>query len=599
MSPSSTTATVTLCNSAPPSMTGAIACPSPVKRLTNTSFAGLPEEITVRILECCDFSGVLACQLTCHALRDVVASSTRLRYKLALSEHRMCDGTFSELSAAHKLVLLTAHIAAWQSLESIPPERASMLLGWSAPMAVSGNVIVFSKRVRPDGPIEAEEPALVLLVLRVPSALRRIEAAHWSLALPANVSALCIDSSQDLLIYVFDCKFYVCTLSTAAVHSLVEHAGSFSMWNGSRRGDVFNLCVHGDFVAAGTRVYFISVWNWKTGQFVSDQKSEVHFSSFCFLDEHQILYAASNQDSIYVYDVRRPAMDRQQQQPQLQKGQVSGTEMGPVRFQLALPSLERATMSRYIQICHNALPTGKVELWQGSSSGSAPPFYADPRERLIVLRLVTSPVERGEERFELHVPARALLEHAAAVGRCRRGDKGEAVLSWSAWGDAARVTPLRRLPYAMQAQMVAYGMRVVSHPPDWDERRVARRLVPPASGKETRRSGGRNARCESGGGETRRVVGWDTAGREAARGGGEQGGSLERALRGRAAVVQARFVFEHDHACVLVRPLGGTLASVTSPWRALHPCGTHIQVTRREKALSRGAAAHQDGPQRV
>ena len=42
------------------------------------------------------------------------------------------------------------------------------------------------------------------------------------------------------------------------------------------------------------------------------------------------------------------------------------------------------------------------------------------------------------------------------------------VLPWSAWRDAVRATPPRRLPYAVEAQMVAYGMRAVSHPPDWD-----------------------------------------------------------------------------------------------------------------------------------
>lgn len=55
------------------------------------------------------------------------------------------------------------------------------------------------------------------------------------------------------------------------MHPLTEHEGFFDMWNGSRRFDIFNLCVCGDFVAAGTRIFFISVWNWKTGQLVSDQ----------------------------------------------------------------------------------------------------------------------------------------------------------------------------------------------------------------------------------------------------------------------------------------------------------------------------------------
>ena len=62
------------------------------------------------------------------------------------------------------------------------------------------------------------------------------------------------------------------------------------------------------------------------------------FSSFDFVDEHHILYAISNEDSIYVYDVRR---DQQQwrQQPHKEKGK----EMRLVRFQLALPPINRAT----------------------------------------------------------------------------------------------------------------------------------------------------------------------------------------------------------------------------------------------------------------
>jgi hypothetical protein len=98
--------------------------------------------------------------------------------------------------------------------------------------------------------------------------------------------------------------------------------------------------------------------------------------------------------------------------------------------------------------------------------GNSPPFHADPRERLIMLRVVTSPVERGEEQFELHIPARVLLERFSAAQQARSKDM---VLPWSAWRDAVRATPPRRLPYAVEAQMVAYGMRAVSHPPDWDK----------------------------------------------------------------------------------------------------------------------------------
>jgi len=301
------------------------------------------------------------------------------------------------------------------------------------------------------------------------------------------------------LLSVRDCAFYVRTLSTGAVHPLVEHEGFFNLWNGSRRFDVFNVCVCGDFVAAGTRVYFISVWNWKTGQLVCDQVrllpihlifhmpfihsyhelfsqiSEVMFSSFDFLDEHHILYSISKDDSIYVRDLRRRSADHQQQ-----KEREIEADSKPMRFQLALPPINRARTTRYIQIRRNALPTEPASPnYECAPTGITPAFHVDPRERLVVLRVATSPVERGEEQFELHVPARTLLDHCAAAlaaqrlrQRDCRGDEvadEEVVLPWSAWHDAVRATPPRNLPYTFQSRMVAYGMRVVSHPPDWEE----------------------------------------------------------------------------------------------------------------------------------
>ena len=191
--------------------------------------------------------------------------------------------------------------------------------------------------------------------------------------------------------------------------------------------------------------------------------SRVTFSSFDFLDEHHILYGDSSEDSIYIYDLRCGTE------------QATRAEAGRRRFQLDLPPIHRATTSRYIQIRRNALPMQMQEQAQhefhvgnddGDGAPTSPlPFHADPRARLVVLRVVTSPVEFGEEQFELHVPARALLEHYAAT----RDAGGDAVVPWSAWRADTWVTPARTLPYLPQARMVSYGMRAVSHPPDWDE----------------------------------------------------------------------------------------------------------------------------------
>ncbi|KAH9020210.1 hypothetical protein EDB85DRAFT_2005376 [Lactarius pseudohatsudake] len=408
---------------------------NPVYPPNASHFDALPEEIIVKILEWCDVRGVFACQRACRTFRNVIEGSAGLRYKLALSENGMCDEPRCRMTMAEKLELLTAHAAAWRRLHSVRPEWATSLVGWSTPAAVSGNLLVFTRTCNDTG-CEHGAPVgshLDLLVIRVPSPLRRIKGSQWMLWLPANAGDLCIDAAQDLLIYVLNRTLCVRTLSTNVVHPLVDgHSGGFKMWKGNlnRSFDVFNLCVCGDYVAAGTRIYFISVWNWKTGVIVSDQISEdVSFSSFDFLDEHHILYGDSSRDSIYVYDLR------------------CGTELatkadaGHRRFQLELPPI------------HHGGDT------------PPPPFHADSRARLVVLRVVTSPVDFAEEQFELHVPARALLEHFAANKDAAR----DLVLPWSAWCTDTNATPVRQLPYLMQPRMITYGMRALSYPPNWDK----------------------------------------------------------------------------------------------------------------------------------
>lgn len=217
--------------------------------------------------------------------------------------------------------------------------------------------------------------------------------------------------------------------------------------------------------------------------------SGVNFSSFDFLDEHHILCPASTEDSIYVYDLRHS--EQQEREPQNEK-------IGFLRFQLCLPAINRATTSRYIQLRRNALPiaTGPLPDWSslrddsgiapGAGSGPAtPPFHADPHERLIVMRIATSPIDWGEEQFEIHVPARAFLDHFSAAsatsvtwanrswddgGECNDEDNvGPPVVPWMAWRNAVRVTPPRKLPYTVPARMIVYGMRAMSYPPDWLE----------------------------------------------------------------------------------------------------------------------------------
>src|SRR6266404_4695565 len=165
------------------------------------------------------------------------------------------------------------------------------------------NILVLSRvcngsrgKCSPDADVTIDDH-LDVLVVRVGSPHRRVEGAQWVLYLPKDATEMCIDASQDLLIYV-SCVpsvplhvsyrvllidpslgrgrtvFCVRSLSTGAVHpSVVGHSGSFKLWQDNLNWfyDVFTTCVCGDYVAGKTATYYITIWNWKTGALVANQ----------------------------------------------------------------------------------------------------------------------------------------------------------------------------------------------------------------------------------------------------------------------------------------------------------------------------------------
>ena len=135
---------------------------------------------------------------TCHALRFVISNSVSLRYKMALREHGMCDGPRNGLSKAEKLGLLTAYVSAWGEIDSAKPEEVELFAGLGYPLDVSGNTMVFYK---PVGQNKVPGPHRELIVCRAPSAIKRIELAHWVVTVPFGMTDICIDASQDLLIF--------------------------------------------------------------------------------------------------------------------------------------------------------------------------------------------------------------------------------------------------------------------------------------------------------------------------------------------------------------------------------------------------------------
>jgi hypothetical protein len=380
---------------------------------------------------------------------DVISRSISLRYSLQLAANGMKQGSDSHHGKMQCLEMLANHETAWRTLSWSESAPVNLLVGWREPVSVSGNVICFRSKL--DGPREE------LLLLRVPSKLRSVTMKHWRFQLPHDVQDVCIDSGQDLLIYqcgyvtslciasllsplrCFRVKsFHVCSLLTGESHPLAQHVGVFSATN-SWRYRVGSLRICGDtFALASDQGLYISAWNWKSGQHISDfvcslsktkprnfsltasQMASLHLSVFTFLDENHILFPSSNDDGLYLYDIRAmPPINTRKQK-------LKGTHC----FETSMPqSLGHETVCDINLTC-NSLTTG--------ADAAVGPFYTDYDDRMVLLRIAVRSNVIGTRsnwrHHEMHVRARSLLTwtqmHPAPPNTC-------VIVPWSAWAPAA------------------------------------------------------------------------------------------------------------------------------------------------------------------
>ncbi|KAH9974184.1 hypothetical protein BJV74DRAFT_798906 [Russula compacta] len=417
----------------------------------SSNLLSLPEEIILKILAEGDYRAILACKCTCRRIHHIISGSISLRYSVELAANGMQHGSCFSLGKIQCLEMLAAYEAAWRTLSWSDNASVDMLVGWGPPISVSGNVIGFGSK--PDVPRKE------LLLLRTPSKLRNVTMKSWRLQLPYDVHDVCMDSSQDLLIYYTGVKsFHVCSLLSGGTHPLAQHIGVFNATS-SWRYRVGSMRICGDnFAVASEQGLYISVWNWKSGEHISDFTASLQSSVFTFLDNYRILFPSLIDDSLYVYDIRAmPPIN-------LKKQKLKGTHC----FEISIHrSGARQTLCSINLTC-NSLPTGV-----DTASGL---FRVDPHDRMISLQLIvgsnptgTHPNLNGAQDYhDIHVHAHSLLmwtqAHPAPPNAC-------VVVPWSAWGPAAArvVAPqvddsdvLFMCP--SQSRFPGCGMRIVSPP---------------------------------------------------------------------------------------------------------------------------------------
>lgn len=225
-----------------------------------------------------------------------------------------------------------------------------------------------------------------------------------------------------------------------------------------------------NFAVASEQGLYISVWNWKSGEHISDfvcslfeikwnpilltksQTASLQASVFAFLDEYHILFPSSIDDGLYVYDIRAmPPINTR-------KKKLKGTHC----FEISILQFWGNGTVCNIILESNSLATG-IDV--------ATDFYTSPHDRMISLRFtaVNSTNMRsswGEDYREIHVHARALLmwtqAHSAPPNAC-------VTVPWSAWSaSAARVVAPRKdgsdgmYIHPPRPRFSGCGMRIIS-----------------------------------------------------------------------------------------------------------------------------------------
>jgi hypothetical protein len=103
----------------------------------------------------------------------------------------LCQGTAERLQRLHK------HEAAWREIAWSDGGVIAHAAPCDLPITISGSVLAFLKHGNP----ENSEVGDRLFLLRVPSKLRGIPEESWELKGLGKMSHLCIDASQDLLLF--------------------------------------------------------------------------------------------------------------------------------------------------------------------------------------------------------------------------------------------------------------------------------------------------------------------------------------------------------------------------------------------------------------
>ncbi|KAJ7667980.1 hypothetical protein DFH06DRAFT_1126648 [Mycena polygramma] len=197
----------------------------------------------------------------------------------------MRDGQFGNVGSAARLEMLKSYQAAWENMD------------WSAQIAMDmsgdywelvGNVLA----------TYSSEKGFVFK--RIPSAIRRIPPAEWSIEVPVGVNDFSCDLSQDLLLVVevnlsnFSTVVHLLSLKPGSPHPLARnpHLSRDVDAPGPSPSHNFQIRIFGKYIGLMAESdegdVELLVWEWQSGVLKKHLYPD-YMTSFAFLDDNMLL----------------------------------------------------------------------------------------------------------------------------------------------------------------------------------------------------------------------------------------------------------------------------------------------------------------------
>ncbi|KAF8502684.1 hypothetical protein F5888DRAFT_1112443 [Russula emetica] len=450
----------------------------------------LPEELVIEILLKGDHTMLLTCQRVCRTFNVIIKDSLALQYIISLATCGMQDNLSMALcqGTAERLQRLREHEAAWREIAWSDGGVITHAAACDLPTAISGSVLAFLKQY--DGGSGNLENGDRLFLLRIPSRLRGIPGETWELKGLGQMSNLCIDAAQDLLLFYRAGNLHVRALSSGKVHPAILHSGAFDMGMGTSEVaetpvvccDHLAAIVHEHAWSQATPIIkgTVIVWNWRAGNQVAVLRPRFARlgRDIAFLDETHLLIPASAADSTLRpgqnYDIILVVY-------KFEKSSQQTVAPIPYCFHIALSVRTGLTTFRQVRISVNTASFSPPTDSSSSSSSSRGYFYVDPKDRIITLEITDNnwmqSMEETAETAELYIPARTFLAYIAAhppaafvssesaSPRPVASASGPVVdVPWEEWGPyGARLVRTTDQTYIIRRPR-ACGMRVLGAP---------------------------------------------------------------------------------------------------------------------------------------